>query len=346
MTHPSPVTHPVSPGAVHGARVLVTGGAGAVGSAIVDRLVRGGAEVRVLDTFARGTIRNLDWAIENGTVEVVEGDLRDRSALRDAIAGSEIVIHQAAIRVTQCAEEPRLALEVMVDGTFNVLELADELGVQKVVAASSAALYGEAEDFPTGERHHNYNDRTFYGAAKSFNEAMLRSFHEMYGLDYVVLRYFNLYGPRIDIFGDHREVLVRWMERIDAGRPPLILGDGSQTMDFVHIDDAARATVLAAASHVTDEVFNVASGRETSLRELAGLLLGVMGSDLEIEFGPERAVNGTRRRLGDPTKAREMLGFVADRDLESGVADLVDWWREARLHTPEDLRPTPARRAS
>ena len=179
--------------------------------------------------------------------------------------GMDVVFHQAAIRITQCAEEPRLALEVLVDGTFNVIEAAARRGVRKVVAASSASVYGLAEQFPTAENHHPYANDTLYGAAKVFNEGLLRSFHAMSGLDYVALRYFNVYGPRMDIHGVYTEVLVRWMERIAAGKPPLIFGDGSQTMDFVYVEDIARANVLAADADVDDEVFNVASGVETSL---------------------------------------------------------------------------------
>ena len=241
--------------------------------------------------------------------------------------GVDVVFHQAAIRITQCAEEPRLALEVLVDGTFNVLEAAAHEGVRKVVAASSASVYGLAEQFPTAEDHHPYANDTLYGAAKAFNEGLLRSFHAMNGLDYVALRYFNVYGPRMDVHGVYTEVLVRWMERIAAGKPPLIFGDGRQTMDFVYVEDIARANMLAARPTSTDEVFNVASGVETSLAELAQQLLDVMGSDLAIEFGPERAVNKVSRRLADTSRARERLGFEAEVGLEEGLRRLVAWWR-------------------
>ena len=235
--------------------------------------------------------------------------------------------NQAALRITHCAQEPRLALEVMVDGTYNVIEAALAQGVRRVVAASSASLYGLAEQFPTHESHHAYANDTLYGAAKAFNEGLLRSFHAMQELDYVALRYFNVYGPRMDIHGVYTEVLVRWMERIAAGEAPLILGDGSQTMDFIYVEDVARANLLAAHADVTDEVFNVASGVETSLLELAQMLIEVMGSDVSIEYGPERAVNKVPRRLADTTRARERLGFEAQVDLEEGLRRLVDWWR-------------------
>jgi UDP-glucose 4-epimerase len=316
---------------MNGQRTLVTGGAGLVGSHIVDQLVRAGAaEVVVLDNFVRGRRANLAWALANGPVTIVEGDIRDRELLGQVLRGVDVVFHQAAIRITQCAEEPRLALEVLADGTFNVLEAAVAAGVGKVVAASSASVYGLAETFPTGERHHLYNNRTMYGAAKAFNEGLLRAFHEMHGLDYVALRYFNVYGPRMDIHGVYTEVLIRWMERIVAGQPPLILGDGSQTMDFVYIEDIARANLAAAASDASDEVFNVASGVETSLNDLAKALLRVMGSGLQPDYGPERSVNPVARRLADTSAARERLGFEATVGLEEGLGRLVAWWLAER----------------
>ena len=240
------------------------------------------------------------------------------------------MFHQAAIRITQCASEPRLALEVLVDGTYEVIEAAADAGVRKVVAASSASVYGLADHFPTTERQHPYDNDTLYGAAKTFNEGLLRSFHAMRGLDYVALRYFNVYGPRMDIHGLYTEVLIRWMERIEAGQPPLILGDGLQTMDFVYTEDIARANLLAADSDATDEVFNIASGTETSLIELAQALQRVMGSDLDLEFGPPRGVNGVTRRLADTSAAASRLGWKAEIGLDEGLSRLVAWWRAQR----------------
>jgi UDP-glucose 4-epimerase len=313
-------------------RALITGGGGAVGSNIADQLVRAGArEIVVLDNFVRGRRDNLAWAIENGPVRLVEGDIRDRELLSELTQGIDVVFHQAALRITQCAAEPRLALEVMVDGTYNVIEAALKEKVRKLVAASSASVYGLAEQFPTDESHHPYANDTLYGAAKTFNEGLLRSFTAMQDLDYVALRYFNVYGPRMDIHGVYTEVLVRWMERIEAGEAPLILGDGAQTMDFVYIGDVARANVLAASAQASDEVFNVASGTETSLLELAHMLTDVMGSNVEVEHGPERAVNKVPRRLADTRQARERLGFEAEVDLEEGLRLLVDWWRAERV---------------
>jgi len=320
---------------LRGERVLITGGAGAVGSNLADQVLRAGAaEVVVLDNFVRGRHENLAWAAANGSVEIVDGDIRDRSLVAELMTGIDVLFHMAALRITHCAQEPRTALEVMLNGSYNVIEAALDAKVRRVVAASSASAYGLAVEFPTTETHHPYANDTLYGAAKVFLEGLLRSLHAMRGLNYVALRYFNVYGQRMDMHGVYTEVLVRWMERIESGTPPLILGDGSQTMDFVNIEDVARATLIAGESEVTDEVFNVASGTETSLLELARMLLKVMGrEDLEIEFGPERGVNKVPRRLADTTLARERLGFEARIGLEDGLRQLVDWWRAERVAT-------------
>lgn len=316
---------------LQGAQVLVTGGAGTIGSTLVDHLVAAGVDrIQILDNLVRGRRANLDEAMATGRVQLVEGDLRDRDLVHDLTRGKDLVFHQAAIRITQCAEEPRLALEVLVDGTFNVVEAAAAQRVDKLIAASSASVYGMAESFPTTERHHHHNNDTFYGAAKSFNEGMVRSFRAMTGLDYVLLRYFNVYGPRMDVHGLYTEVLVRWMERIADGQPPLIFGDGLQTMDFVHTRDIARANILAAGSGAREGVYNVASGAETSLLQLAEALLRAMDSDLHVEHGPDRAVNGVIRRQADTTAARLDLGFTAETGLEEGLRELVDWWRPLR----------------
>lgn len=314
-----------------GASVLVTGGAGTIGSTIVDQLLDAGVgDVLILDNLVRGRRENLSAALDDSRVKLVVGDIRDVDLVHDVTKGRDVVFHQAAIRITQCAEEPRLALEVLVDGTFSVLEAAARYGVHKVVAASSASVYGMAEHFPTGERHHHHNNDTLYGAAKSFNEGMLRSFHAMNGLPYVALRYFNVYGPRMDVHGLYTEVLVRWMERIVDGLPPLIFGDGSQTMDFAYTEDIARSNILAAGSDITEGVYNIASQVETSLDDLAKALLRAMDSDLSVEYLPPRAVNGVVRRLADTSAARRDLGFSAQVSLEDGLRRLVEWWQPQR----------------
>jgi UDP-glucose 4-epimerase len=312
---------------LRGATALVTGGAGTIGSSVVDQLLDAGvAEVRVLDNLVRGRRANLHEALADPRTRLVEGDIRDRDLVHDLTQGSDLVFHLAAIRITQCAEEPRLANEVLIDGTFNVVEAAADHRVQKIIASSSASVYGLAEEFPTTERHHPWNNDTFYGWAKVMNEGMLKSFRAMQGLDYVALRYFNVYGPRMDIHGVYTEVLIRWMQRIAAGQPPLIFGDGAQTMDFVFTTDIARANLLAAASDVTEGVYNIASEQETSLRGLAEALLRTMGSDLAIEFGPARQVNGVTRRLASTAAARHDLGWTATIGLDEGLHRLVDWW--------------------
>ncbi|MGC4961682.1 NAD-dependent epimerase/dehydratase family protein [Gordonia sp. DT101] len=315
-----------------GSHILVTGGAGTIASTLVDQLIdAGAAHIDVVDNLVRGRRANLDGAIASGKVSLIEGDIRDAALVDELTAGKDLVFHQAAIRITQCAEEPRLALEVLVDGTFNVVEAAARHQVGKLIAASSASVYGMAERFPTDERHHHENNDTMYGAAKTFNEGLVRSFRAMEGLDYVLLRYFNVYGPRMDVHGLYTEVLVRWMERIADGKPPLIFGDGEQTMDFVCVPDIARANVLAARSDIVEGTYNIASGTETSLLELAEALLKVMdATHLGVEHGPERAVNGVIRRLADTSAARRDLGFTATISLEDGLRQLVEWWTPLR----------------
>jgi UDP-glucose 4-epimerase len=311
--------------------VLVTGGCGLIGSAIIDQLLAASptCRVRIIDNLTRGTLLNIEPAMKSGRVELVRDDIRDFTRIRPHFDGVDAVFHQAAIRITRCAQEPRECLEVLVDGTFNVLEACVQAGVKRVVAASSASIYGLANEFPTPESHAPYNNRTWYGVAKVMNEGLLRSFNDMYGLDYVALRYFNAYGPRMDVFGKYTEVLIRWLDCLDRRESPKIFGNGQQTMDFVYVDDIARANLLAMQSDVTDEVFNVASGVETSLLELLQTLLRVVGrEDVSPEFGPERAVNPVPRRLADTSKAATMLGFRAQVGLEEGLRRLVAWRKD------------------
>jgi UDP-glucose 4-epimerase len=320
---------------ISGAKILVTGGCGLIGSTTVDLLLKDYSPARIVifDNLSRGTLANIEHALEDPRVQLVRGDIRDVDATRAVVQGMDAVIHMATLRITACAAEPREALGVMCDGSFNIIEAAQAAGVKKFVTASTASIYGQAEVFPTREDHHPYNNRTWYGATKIMLEGLLRSFNDMYGLPYVALRYFNVYGPRMDIHGKYTEVLIRWMERIAAGQPPLILGDGTQTMDFVYIDDVARSNILALKSDVSDEVFNIASGTETSLNDLAAALLKVMGSNLKPEYGPERKVNPVARRLADISKAQRMLGFQPTVGLEEGLTRLVKWWQANKVAT-------------
>lgn len=317
---------------IDGSHILVTGGAGLIGSTTIDLLLREHAPARivVLDNLVRGSLRNLERATSDRRVELIRGDVREMDIVRGAMKGVDAVLHMAALRITACAAHPREAMEVMCDGGFNVMEAAREAGVRRMVAASSASIYGLADVFPTPETHAPYNDQTWYGATKTFIEGMLRAYRAMYGLEYVALRYFNVYGPRMDLHGRYTEVLIRWMERIARNEPPLIFGDGRQTMDFVHVEDIARANVLALLTANADEAYNVGSGIETSLHELAGTLVRAMGADLEPEYGPERSVNPVSRRLACTEKAERLLGFKARIGLREGLNSLVRWWRTNR----------------
>ncbi len=313
--------------------VLITGGCGLIGSTLIDQLLAEDdvAEVRVIDNLSRGTRTNLAAARESGRVELFERDIRDFDSIRPLFDGVDVVFHQAALRITACATHWRECQEVLVDGTYNVVEACVAAGVRRLVAASSASVYGLAEQFPTSEEHTLANNRTWYGAAKIANEALYRAFHDMTGLDYVALRYFNVYGPRVDTHGKYTEVLIRWLDCLERGERPKIFGDGEQTMDFIYAADVARANRLAAASEVTDEVFNVGTGRETSLKQLYQLVLAAADCDgPPAEHLPERTVNPVRRRLADVRKAKRLLGFEAEVDLEEGLREFVAWRKEAR----------------
>jgi UDP-glucose 4-epimerase len=259
-------------------------------------------------------------------IAFLQGDIRDRATVARAVDGCDCVFHQAAIRITLCAERPRECIDVLVGGTLNVFEAAVAAGVRKVVYASSASVYGGADVFPTDERHHPYNNRTLYGAAKLMDEGIARSFRDMHGLPAVGLRYFNVYGPRMDLTGAYTEVFIRWLDCVDRGLRPQIHGDGSATMDFIYVDDIARANLLAMESIREDDVYNVASGTETSLLDLWGAIQQVTGAkDLDPEFQPPRKVNPVPRRLADVRRARDELGFEAEVTLEDGLRRLREW---------------------
>lgn len=312
---------------------LVTGGAGFVGSNIVDQLLAAGAsEVRVLDNFVRGTWTNLSTALNRGGVKVIEGDICDSSLVDRITEGVDFVFHQAALRITRCAEAPREAVEVLIDGTLNVLEAAVKHKVKKVIAASSASVYGEPLYLPIDEDH-PFANRTMYGAGKIANEQMLRALHDTAGLAYVALRPFNIYGPRMDIVGVYTEVLIRWLDAIEARKPPLIFGDGTQSMDFVYVEDVAQANLLAAQSEVDDEVFNIGTGIQTSLNDLCELLLKITGSSLRPEHREARAVANVQRRRADVEKAERLLGFRSTTSLEDGLRELIRWRQVTKAAT-------------
>jgi len=314
---------------IKGSKVFITGAAGFVGSHIADLLLeKGAAKVVGVDNLVRGSMDNVENATKTGRFELVKGDIRDRELIAKLTDGCDYVFHQAALRITACAENPREGHEVMMDGTFNVLEACVQKKVKKLVCASSASVYGEADQQPIEETA-SYNNRTLYGAAKIALEHYCRAFNDMYGLPYVALRYFNLYGPRMDMTGVYTEVMVRWMDRIDAGKPPIVFGKGDTAMDFTFIRDVARANVMALESDASDVWLNVATGIDTSLLDLAKMMLELMGRpDLPLEYAEERKVNPVKRRQGGTKKAKELLGFTNETDLKKGLAELIAWRRQ------------------
>jgi UDP-glucose 4-epimerase len=312
---------------IKGSCCLVTGGAGFIGSTIVDHLIAAGAaEVRVLDNFVRGSRSNLESALAHPYVKVIEGDIRDAVLVDQLSDGIDYIFHQAALRITRCAEAPREAVEVLVDGTLNVLESAVRNKVKKIIAASSASVYGEPSYLPIAENH-PFNNRTMYGAGKIANEQMLRAYYTTSGLPYIAFRYFNAYGPRMDTVGVYTEVMIRWLDAIEANQSPLIFGDGLQSMDFVFVEDIARINLLAAQSDVTDEVFNVGTGVQTSLRELCDLILQLTGSCCKPEYRDARKVANVKSRRAATEKAENMLGFRTEVTLEQGLRHLIQWRR-------------------
>ncbi|HEV8228904.1 MAG TPA: SDR family NAD(P)-dependent oxidoreductase [Candidatus Limnocylindria bacterium] len=320
-------------GLLSGARVVVTGGAGNVGSHLVDAAIEAGArEVVALDALVRGVPENLASAMATGRARLVELDIRDREAVQANIAGADVVFHQAALRWTRCQEQPRECQEVMVDGTFNVLEAAADAKVARVVLASSAVVYGEPVRLPIAEDH-PLNGTTVYGAAKVANEQLARAFAHLRELPTTTLRYFNVYGPRMDIRSTYLEVMVRWLDLIDQRKPLTLFGDGSASADFVYVGDVVRANLLACEAGPRDAIVNVCSGVETRMRDLATLLLELTGSSAGLEFRPQPAGGLPSRRYGDPRRADELLGFRAKTSLAQGLEQLIAWRREALATT-------------
>lgn len=306
--------------------VLVIGGAGFVGSHIVDQLLEEPvAKVTVLDNFVRGTRENLAEAAQDERVQVVDGSVLDRELLDELMADAQYVFHLAALWLFECVHEPRKALEHNVVGTFNVVEAAQQAGVRKVVYSSSASVYGDALFTPMTEEH-PFNNRTMYGATKIAGEQFFRAFHEQHGLDYAGLRYMNVYGPRMDYQGTYVSVIMKVLDKIDAGEPPVIFGDGSQAYDFIHVGDVARCNILAMKSEATDANYNVGTGVKTTIRELVDALLEITGSELEPEYRPQEQMFVTHR-VGSIDAAERDLGFAAELPYREGLESVVAWRR-------------------
>ncbi len=314
---------------ITGSRILITGGAGFIGSYVVEQLLKQSPEkIIIIDNFMRGSKENMRSFIDNPVVEFRLGDIRDLALLEDCVKGCDYVFHMAALRINACAADPQEGFDVMMGATFQLAQLCVKHKIKKVIYSSSASVYGLAQHFPTPETDNPYNNQTFYGAAKMWGEQLFRSFKFMYGLDYVALRYFNVYGPRMDTDGKYTEVMIKWLDCVRNGGEPLIYGDGSDSMDFVYVEDVARANIAAMEADATDEAFNVGCNRETSLKELLEALLSVNNSSLQPAFRPANSVNPVSRRLADITKAERMLGFTPSVSLEDGLIKLSSWYFE------------------
>lgn len=323
------MTQRTTAGELKGARVLVIGGAGFIGSHVVDELVRSeAAEIVVYDNFCRGVPENLEEALRDPRVRVFElgGDILHRDILQEAVQGKDYVFHLAALWLLHCHEYPRSAFHVNIEGTFNVLEACVRNGVKKLVYSSSASVYGDALEIPMTEEH-VYNNKTFYGATKISGEHMCRAFYHRYGLNYVGLRYMNVYGARQDYKGTYIAVIMKILDRLDQGLPPIVYGDGSQAYDFIYVSDVARANIHALTSTATDACYNVGSGTRTSILELTNMLLELTGSSIEPQFAPAGPTFVTNR-IGSTEKARRDLGFQSTVELREGLEALIRWRTE------------------
>jgi UDP-glucose 4-epimerase len=310
-------------------KIVLIGGAGLVGSHIVDQLLHEPVrEIVVYDNFVRGTRQNLNGSSSDARVRIVDASILDRAALRRELAGTGGVFLLASLWLGECVTDPRSAWEVNTLGTWNVVEACREAGVARIVYSSSASVYGNAVSTPMTEDH-PFNNRTTYGATKIANEQMLRAIYEQHRLPYIGMRYMNIYGPRMDYRGTYVSVIMKVLDRIFAGESPVIFGDGSQTYDFVYVEDVGRANVLGMKAHCTDECFNIGAGVGTTINELVGRLLRLTGSTLTPTHLPE-AASFVTHRIGSTDKARRLIGFEATTSLDEGLRRVVAWRQEQR----------------
>ena len=311
-------------------KIVVVGGAGFIGSHIVDQLLDEPVrEVVVLDNFVRGTRANLAQASRDPRVTIIDGSIASPELLTRVLADAGGVFHLAALWLFECVHEPRSAIDINIAGTFNVIDAATRAGVKKLVFSSSASVYGDALFTPMTEDH-PFNNRTMYGATKIAGEQFLRTYHHQHGLDYVALRYMNVYGPRMDYKGTYVSVIMKVLDRLDEGLPPVIFGDGSQAYDFVHVEDVARANILALKSDVTDECINVGVGVKTTINELVQQLLTLTGSSVAPEYRPQEQMFVTHR-VGSTEKAARLLGFTGRIPLDAGLRSVVEWRQRDRV---------------
>ncbi|NIX76816.1 NAD-dependent epimerase/dehydratase family protein [Microvirga terricola] len=312
---------------IRGKKLVVIGGAGLIGSHVVDELRKEDVgQILIYDNFVRGTVENLADALRDPRVKIFEvgGDICQTDILNAALKDADGVFHLAALWLLQCHDYPQSAFRVNVEGTFNVIDACVKNGVKRLVYSSSASVYGDAVEEPMTEDH-PFNNKNFYGATKIAGEAMVRSFHHRYGLDYVGLRYMNVYGPRQDYRGAYIAVIMKMLDAIERGGGPTILGDGTEAFDFVSVRDCGRANVCAMNADATDRFYNVGTGQRTSLRELAEILLRLTGSNQQIQYAPRSQATLVRNRIGCPKRAAEEIGFVAGTTLEQGLEALITW---------------------
>jgi UDP-glucose 4-epimerase len=315
---------------IEGSTIAVIGGAGFIGSHIVDQLLAEQVErVIVVDNFVRGTRGNLAAAARDPRVEIREGSILDLPFLDQVMEESDYAFHLAALWLHECVHHPRDAVEVNALGTYNVIEAAQRANLGKVVYSSSASVYGDALALPMTEDH-PFNNRTLYGATKIAGEQFFRAIHEQHGLDYVGLRYMNVYGPRMDYKGTYVSVIMKVLDKIEAGEAPQIFGDGSQAYDFVHVDDVARANILSLKSDATDVFLNVGMGVQTTINELVERLLALTGSDIRPEYLPQEQMFVTNR-IGSTELAEELTGFRAKIDLDEGLGSVIEWRQQDKL---------------
>jgi UDP-glucose 4-epimerase len=311
---------------ISGKRLVVIGGAGLIGSHTVEALLRTDVgEVVIYDNFVRGTRENLAEALSDPRVSVFAagGDICQADILTEALKDADGVFHFAALWLLQCYEYPQSAFDVNVRGTFNVIQACVANEVKRLVYSSSASVYGNAVEQPMTEDH-PFNFENFYGATKVAGEAMCTSLHQRYGLDFVGLRYMNVYGPRQDYRGAYIAVIMRMLDAIDRGEPLTVFGDGSQAYDFVFVTDCAEANVCAMQAETTNRFYNVGGGIQTTIKELAETLLEITGSDVGVRYEPE-GLSFVTNRIGSTTRAREEIGFEATVELEDGLRRVVEW---------------------
>jgi UDP-glucose 4-epimerase len=305
---------------------LVTGGAGFIGSHLVEALLREGRAVRVLDDFSTGAADNLRRT--RGRAEVLEGDVADLETVRRAMRGVEVVFHQAALAsVPRSVADPLATHRVCVNGTLNVLTAARAAGVRRVVYAASSSAYGNSARLPKCEAD-PVAPLSPYAAAKLAAEHYCAAFHEVYGLETVRLRYFNVFGPRQSPDSPYAAVIPRFLRAMSEGESPVIHGDGRQSRDFTFVDDVVQANLLAAsAPGVGGRLYNIACGRRTTLLELVEHLNGRLGTAIDPTHTAPRA-GDVRHSQADISRAREELGYCPATDVPTGLRHCVEWWQK------------------